>query len=300
VRSKSFSSYQLRRKKLFSTYRMRLLANLICEFLFIFVFVTTSTSAYYDDGGFLNATCNEAQDCYVIDDLHLACWTNFQKCKCENTFRSNFHLKWDNVRKECLMSKYGPCGEKSADLRVGCQDNYVCVDNQCRDPKDTSTKAVKLTPFVFEESECSSSNCKFSDDLRLTCNLDHCSCEKVYIADISGTYWDIRNYDGDRNCSVGKFGPCGTNNGLTIECHGDGITCVNGTCLNASHVISDLGEDCAYVKNCKEGLQCSVDSVCIEPFSVPSGERCKGTMQCQNGLNCRRNGPWSSAFCQET
>lgn len=285
---------------------MRPAFNFICGLSIVLLYVTTS-SAKERVERFLNATCNEAKDCYVIDDttkglLHLACWYDDHKCACSNTFRSNFHLKWDNIDRKCLMSKYGPCGEKGADLVVGCQDNYVCIDNQCRDPKDTSVKAVKLTPFVFEESECVSKNvCQFSEDLPLSCNhqFDRCSCEKVDVADARGTYWDIRNYDGDRNCSVGKFGPCGTKNGITIECHGDGITCVSGTCVNASHPISDLGEDCESEKNCREGLQCSDDSVCIEPFSVERGKRCRGTMQCREGLQCKYSPKYGSSYCQD-
>lgn len=277
---------------------MRLLGNNFCE-LFVVILLLAYTNA--DDDGFLNATCKQAQDCYVLDDpqqgLHLACWFNVNKCKCDNTFRSNFHLKWENGR--CLMSKYGPCGQKTADLVVGCQDGFSCVDNRCRDPKDL--KAVKLTPFVFEQSSCSQSGCQFSDDLRLTCSYDddHCNCAKLYVADARSDYWDVRNYDGDNNCSTGKFGPCGTSNGITISCHGFGITCVNGTCLDASHPISDIGEDCATIINCRQGLQCSPDSICIEPFSLTAGKLCSGNMQCLVGLQCRRNGPWSSAFCQQ-
>lgn len=253
-----------------------------------------------DDEGFLNATCNDAKDCYVLDDpndgLHLACWHNVNKCKCDNTFRSNFHLKWEN--NQCLMSKYGPCGQKGDDLVVGCQDGFVCVENRCRDP--ANTKAVKLTPFIFESAPCELAGCRFSDELQLTCSEDRCSCEKIYVADRASSYWDIRNYDGDNDCSTGKFGPCGTNNGITITCHGAGIECVNGTCLDPNHLISDNGEECASIKNCKEGLECSPDSICIEPFSLGDGKRCAGKRQCEEGLECRRNGPWSSAFCQKS
>lgn len=277
---------------------MRLIENYVCDFFLVILFVIVYTNA---DDDFLNATCNEAKDCYVIDDpnqgLHLACYYNVHKCKCVNTFRSNFHLKWENH--QCLMSKYGPCGQKGTDLIVGCQDGFICVDNHCRDPNDI--QAVKLTPFVFEQSACSDGGCQFSDDLRLTCKYDenHCNCEKVYTADARGTYWDIRNYDGENSCSTGKFGPCGTKNGIYIACHDLGTTCVNGTCLNASHPISDIGEDCATIKNCKQGLQCSPDSICIEPFSLPEGNRCSGNMQCQEELQCRRDRPFSSAFCQK-
>lgn len=285
---------------------MRPATKFICGLSIVLSILTTS-SAMERDEGFLNATCNEAQDCYVIDDtskglLHLYCWYDVHKCICSNSFHSNFHLKWDNIDRKCLMSKYGPCGAKGADLVVGCQDNFVCIDNQCRDPKDTSAKAVKLTPFEFEESQCFSSNvCQFSEDLHLSCNriLDRCNCEKVDPADARGTYWDLRNYDGDRNCSAGKFGPCGIRNGIIIECHGDGITCVSGTCVNASHPISDLGEECAYDRNCKGGLLCSDDSVCIEPFSVESGKRCTGTTQCREGLLCRYSRIYGSSYCQD-
>lgn len=270
-------------------------------FLFIISFVTICSANNNENEGFLKATCNEAKDCYVIDNsshgLHLACWHNVHRCKCVNTFRSDFHLKWENG--QCLMSKYGPCGEKGTDLAVGCQNGFVCVENQCRDPKDNSAKSVKQVPLIFEESDCSSNHCQFSEDLHLTCNGgNHCSCQKVYVADLGDTYWDIRNYDDDHNCSVGKFGPCGKKDGITIECHGDGITCVSGTCLNASHPISDIGEDCGYTRNCREGLQCSLDRVCIEPNSLGEGKRCSGTMHCRAGLQCRRSGPWSSAFCR--
>lgn len=273
----------------------------ICAVLFVISFTTICSARYNNNDGFLNATCNEAKDCYVIDDLslgllHLACYGNVHKCKCENTFRSDFHLKWENG--QCLMSKYGPCGEKGAELVVGCQNGFVCVENQCRDPNDISGKSVKLTPFIFDESNCSSGHCQFDEDLHLMCNSEnHCRCQKVEIADIAGTYWDIRNYDEDNDCSVGKFGPCGSKDGVTIECHGDGITCVGGTCLNASHPISNIGEDCAYTKNCKDGLQCSLDSVCIEPFTLGVGKACSGNLHCQKGLQCQSMGPWSYSWC---
>lgn len=268
-----------------------------CEFFAIVLFVVYTSA----DDGFLNATCKEAKDCYVLDDpndgLQLACWYNVNKCKCDNTIRSNYHLKWEN--NQCLMSKYGPCGQKGDDLVVGCQDGFICVDNSCRDPKDTKT--VKLSPYSFEKSLCTAGACQFSDDLRLTCNYDedHCNCEKVYIADGRDTYWDIRNYDGDHTCSTGKFGPCGTRNGITITCHGVGLTCVNGTCLDANHPISNAGDECATTTNCRDGLLCSQDYICIEPFSLAVGKICEGKMECQEGLECRSNGPWSLAFCEQ-
>lgn len=281
---------------------MRLFAyKIIICVVVLYVKTCSSQTDDANEDGFLNVTCNQAQDCYVLEDssygLHLACWHDVHKCKCDNTFRSNFHLKWQNG--QCLMSKYGPCGDKGNGLAVGCQDGFACIDNNCRDPNNA--KSVRLTPFTFDESQCSEGDgCQFSDDLRLACNGENrCNCEKVYVADLRSTYWDIRNYDGDNTCSVGKFGPCGSKNGITIECHGNGITCVAGTCVNATHPISDAGEDCATIKNCKEGLQCSPDSVCIEPFSLAEGKRCSGDMQCQKDLKCRRNGPWSSAFCQQ-
>jgi len=278
---------------------MKLFVN--CGILFIIWMVTTSSA----EDGFLNATCNSAKDCYLLDDVNeglwLACWYNVNRCKCQNTISSNFHLKWEN--NQCLMSKYGPCGDKGSGLAVGCSDGFICVDNRCRDPVDT--KSVKLTPYVFSESKCTSGGCSFSDDLHLECSHsdDHCMCDKIYIADGRGTYWDIRNYDGDNNCSVGKFGPCGTKNGITIECHGDGISCVNGTCLNPSHPISEVGENCESVKNCKEGLLCSLESVCIEPFSLEENKICSSDNQCREGLQCRRRpgaGPWSFAFCMQS
>jgi len=267
----------------------------------LFILMVTTSSA---EDGFLNATCNSAQDCYVLDDVNhglwLACWYNVHKCKCQNTITSNFHLKWEN--NQCLMSKYGPCGDKGSGLVVGCSDNFICVDNRCRDPADT--KSVKLTPYVFDESKCTPSGCIFSEDLRLECNHydDRCVCEKVYIADGRSTYWDIRNYDGENNCSVGKFGPCGTKNGITIECHGDGISCVNGTCVNPSNPISEVGGDCESVKNCKGGLLCSLESVCIEPFSLAEGKICSSDDECSKGLKCLHSplaGPWSNAFCSQ-
>lgn len=285
---------------------MKLFINCVRDLLLLIVFLTASSTAdnsVGDDDGFLNATCHEASDCYVLDGVNqglwLACWYNVHKCKCQNTISSDFNLKWEN--RQCLMSKYGPCGAKG-ELAVGCQDGFVCVDNQCRDPNDT--RSVKVTPFIFNESSCSKGGCSFNDELSLRCNhlTDQCECAKVYIADARDSYWDIRNYDGNNNCSIGKFGPCGTKNGITINCHGDGITCVSGTCLDANHMISNVGEDCATTRNCKEGLLCSLDYICIEQFSLPENKICSNDNECQRGLQCRRRpgaGPWSFAFCQK-
>ncbi|KAG4071762.1 hypothetical protein HA402_011916 [Bradysia odoriphaga] len=246
---------------------MNLIKNCVRDFLLAVCLVTICSADNVDDG-FLNVTCNEAQDCYVLDDVNqglwLACWYNVQKCKCQNTISSDFNLKWDSGK--CLMSKYGPCGAKG-ELAVGCQDG------------------------------CS------LDDLELRCNYDseQCECAKVYIADAADTYWDIKSYDGNKNCSVGKFGPCGSKNGIVIDCHGDGITCVNGRCLDPNHLTSDVGEECADKRNCKEGLLCSQSSVCIEPFSLPEEKLCGTDEECQKGLQCKRlHGPWSSAFCTRT
>jgi len=282
---------------------MILLQSCTCGILFLIFFVTSCNFvSSSSDEGFLNATCNEAKDCYVLDDanqgLWLACWYNVHKCKCQKTVKSEFHLKWEND--QCLMSKYGPCGNKGSGLAVGCSDGFICVYNRCRDP--SNTKAVKSIPYVFTESKCKPNGCRFSENLHLECSHsdDHCKCKKVYIADARSTYWDIRNYDGDNNCSVGKFGPCGTENGITIQCHGPGISCVNGTCLNSSHPISEVGEDCQSDKNCNVGLLCSLESVCIEPFSLVDGMICSSDNQCHEGLKCRRRlgaGPWSFAVC---
>lgn len=256
--------------------------KLFCRVLLLLFCVSTICSAENDD--YLDVECHDAKDCYVVDNsLALACYHSVNKCKCQNTFMSDFYLKWEN--KQCLSSKYGPCGTKGK-VTVGCLGGFVCVDNQCRDPKDTRPEAVKVTPFVFTESKCSD-GCSF-DGANLRCDhkSDHCECAKIYVADGTDDYWNIRNYDGDNDCSVGKFGPCGTKNGITIGCHGDGITCVSGTCLNANKLISDVDEDCVTKKNCKEGLLCSEYNTCIEPFSLEKDKMCKEDEECQKGLKC--------------
>jgi len=286
---------------------MKTFVNCVRDFLLLISLVTIcSANSDSVDDGFLNVTCNESSDCYVLENVNqglwLACWHNVHKCKCQNTISSDYNLKWEH--RQCLMSKYGPCGGKG-ELKVGCQDGFVCVDNQCRDPNDTNPKSVKVTPYIFDGSKCSENGCSFSDEMDLRCNYEtnQCECAKVYIADARDSFWDIRNYDGNKNCSIGKFGPCGTKNGITIECHGEGITCVDGTCLNADHKISEVSEDCASTKNCKEGLLCSLNSICIEKFSLSLNEICNGEEECQKGLQCRHRpeaGPWSFAVCQKT
>lgn len=264
----------------------------------ILLLIISATICSSSDDGLLNVECHKAQDCYVLNgELELACWYGVNKCKCYNTMSSNFNLKWEND--QCLMSKYGPCGG-NGNLYVGCQDGFVCVDSQCRNPSDTRPEAVRDTPYRFTESNCIG-GCSFGE-LSLTCDYDRnqCQCEKVYVADISDSYWDMRNYDGNRNCSVGKFGPCGTKNGITIECHGDGITCVSGTCLDANQLTSDVGEDCATQTNCREGLLCSQEHVCIVPFSLPENKLCDADNECQEGLQCRKypdDSPFNSSFC---
>jgi len=271
--------------------------NNFVSYIVLLVFLVNICSADESDDGFLNVTCNQASDCYVLEShgLSLACWHSVHKCKCQNTFRSDFHLEWENGK--CLMSKYGPCGA-NGELEVGCQDGFVCVDNQCRDPTDTSLRSVKVTPYIFTESKCSE-GCSI-DELRLRCNFEseQCECAKIYVADARDSYWDVRSYDGNNNCSVGKFGPCGIKNGLTIDCHGNGITCINGKCLDANHLTSDVGEECASKENCKDGLLCSRSNVCIQPFSLPENKICSTDEECQKGLQCKRlHGPWSSPFC---
>ncbi len=275
---------------------MHLYKNCVSAVLLLAFFATVCRAS---DDGFLNVTCNEASDCYLLEDkgLSLSCWYDEHKCKCDNSFVSDFNLKWEDG--QCLMSKYGPCGSRG-DIAVGCQDGFVCIENQCRDP--SNTRSIKVTPFVFDETKCS--DCSFGD-MRLRCNydLEQCECAEVRFADGPSSFWDIRSYDGNKNCSVGKFGPCGTNNGITIDCHGDGITCIDGTCLDANHILSDVGEDCAFQKNCKEGLLCSRISICIEPFSVEEHKICSGDNQCQIGLQCKRDpshGPWSYPYCTNT
>lgn len=275
--------------------------NCVRGILLLILFVNICSS---DSDGFLNVTCREASDCYVLDNVNqglwLACWYNVNKCKCQNTISSDYNLKWENNK--CLMSKYGPCGGKG-ELVIGCQDGFVCVDNQCRDPNDI--KSVKVTPYIFSESKCPGGCSLNGMDLRCNFNTRQCECAKVYIADGRDSFWDIRNYDGDKNCSVGKFGPCGSANGITIECHGDGITCVSGTCLNANHMISEVGEDCASIENCKQGLLCSMENVCIEPFSLAENKLCSNGLddnECQKGLQCRRRpdaGTFSFGFCRK-
>ncbi len=277
---------------------MNLYKNCVGAVLLLAFFASVCSAS---DDGFLNVTCDQASDCYILPSkgLELYCSYNVHKCKCSmlTYIRSKVNLKWKDG--QCLMSKYGPCGARG-DVAVGCQDNFICIDNQCRDP--TNTGLVKVVPFVFEEAPCSLSFCSFGD-MRLKCNYEsnQCECAESVPADAPSSYWDTRNYDGNKNCSVGKFGPCGTRNGITIDCHGDGITCVNGTCLDANHIISDVGEDCAFQSNCKEGLLCSANNVCIEPFSVGENKICHSKNECRKELQCRRYpgaGPWSYPFCR--
>lgn len=89
------------------------------------------------------------------------------------------------------------------------------------------------------------------------------------------------------------IGPCGIENGIKIDCHGVGISCVDGNCLNQNHLISDAGEDCEYTKNCKVGLLCS-SGMCIEPFSLPESKICGGKNECQKGLECVSTEPWGT------
>lgn len=144
-----------------------------------------------------------------------------------------------------------------------------------------------VSRFVFTESKCSESYCKFDDTL-LWCNResDRCECAELLRQDSFSKLWDIRSYYGNNNCSTGKFGPCGSRDGITIDCHDDGITCVSGTCLDANHLLSDVGESCPSQNFCKEGLLCSFDSVCIEPFTQSENGTCRVDNECEKGLHC--------------
>jgi len=254
-----------------------------------------------DQEGFLeDVTCNDAADCYVKDgELALACWYSVKKCKFQNTYQSIYSLQ--TISNECVMSKYGPCGKKG-EVEVGCSDGFECINGKCLDPKEPTK--IANGPVEFQTGSCKA--CQFSDDLQLQCDgfdsgAEKCLCQKVYIADGRGTLWDLRNYDGDKNCSAGQFGPCGEHNGVKIECHGEGISCVDGTCVNPEHPKSVLNGPCQEDKNCDATLICSHSRKCIQPNTTPSGESCNTDAECVQGTSCKRDprlGPWSSPKCQ--
>jgi len=96
--------------------------------------------------GNLNKSCaHSAEDCvFRLDHLlsyhevYLDC-INWQ-CTCRAWRDAPEELRWDlkwNGR-DCLISKYGPCGGNSG-LDVACQDDLLCIQSRCRNPRSFHT-----------------------------------------------------------------------------------------------------------------------------------------------------------------
>jgi hypothetical protein len=217
-----------------------------------------------------------------------------------NTYQSIYNLEWTGDK--CLMSKYGPCGANGT-VKVGCSGGFECIEGRCRDPRD-ELKTVKGAYSFPGTGHC---NCQFSEDLILMCDDDggeeKCVCREVELADARSPLWELRNYDGDKNCSVGHFGPCGEKDGVKIECHGEGMACVDGICTNPAHPRSELGEPCQDNKNCVSGsgLICAYSRKCIKPKTLELGAECSVDKECADGLACEQNGDWwEAATCTKT
>jgi len=280
-----------------------MIKSLVFFCIFLFAINGSLVTAGQNDDGFLEgSSCHSAKDCYIGNGnaLALACYYNVNKCKCYNTVSSIYQLTWDKESRQCLSSKYGHCGENGA-VKVGCADGFVCANNRCVDPKDDA-KAVK-DAFTFPVSDCIS--CRFSEELSLMCEgwdtpSPFCTCRQNFPADKRGNVWELGNYVGSHNCSVSQFGPCGTKDGVKIECHGEGMECVKGICTNPAKPLSSLNEKCQESKNCGDGNICSHGYVCIKPNSAPREASCNSNEECSAGLVCKSNpqhGPWSSRRC---
>jgi len=198
-----------------------------------------------------------------------------------------------------IFFRYGHCGKNGA-VVVGCADGFACIENRCRDPKD-KTKTVK-DAYTFPVTSCSA--CQFSPDLSLTC--DHwtnpqqpsCICKEQYVADGKSNAWSLRNYDGGYNCSVSQFGPCGTRNGVKLDCHEEAMECVDEICINPKKPYSSTNEICGQTKNCAEGLICSGNQVCITPKTSGEGVPCDADEECTEGFTCKQTQwPWGYRRC---
>lgn len=126
-----------------------------------------------------------------------------------------------------------------------------------------------------------------------------CICNVRTVAADTGNsnIWRLYNYAGISNCSVGKFGPCGEwNNGLKVDCSGEGIEYINERCMNPMKLISNKCESCELTKDCAQGLICS-HRKCIILKSVGKNFPCSQDEDCIEELKCNFTG-FTGGLCK--
>jgi len=243
---------------------------------------------------FLNKSCSNFEDCIITPGvLHLGCFRTAGKCNCGNNFASIHNLDYTESG-QCLMFKFGHCGRnKAEDLEVGCQEGFVCIDRQCRDPSDPQNLHGPKLEEPFSYAKSCIDGCEFSPELPLKCGgQGHCICEREDSPGAKSTAWGVQNYVGNSNCSVNQFGPCGLRNGLRVDCVGEDFECLNGTCTFIPGKLSGLGGYCKDDSGCEGSLICSARGSCIKKSSGIKGAHCERDIECEEGRKCESAGIW--------
>lgn len=157
------------------------------------------------------------------------------------------------------------------------------------------------------DSDCSSSTCRGSvclSTLSGNCTMDACcpsptlcipdgggSTKCKFIGTTPGAICLINSHCSNHmECWEGREcrykinnGPCGGHS----DCVGSPPVCLNRLCIEPGGEKAPCVEPDGTVvpSACKAGLLCGV-VVCVKPSSLPEGDRCRTTLECQPSLSC--------------
>jgi len=220
-------------------------------------------------------------------------------CAFKKHCKANSMLTCNRATHKCIKSKSTPDGKE-------CAENEDCANENCVVPalpfapsicgNGSSTDGSNgdgSTGHLFPVSSCNACGFNLGElKVELTCvNQTFCSCKHNPPADSRPEYWKIKGQDGADNCTVSKFGPCGEQNGIKIDCS-KGLECNKDKyCIDPQNPESDENGLCGSKKHCKndKGLTCNRATYkCIKSKSTPEGEDCAENEDCKSE-NCARD-----------
>lgn len=112
------------------------------------------------------------------------------------------------------------------------------------------------TTLTFERTCNEDHDCYYEigmvGGIRLTCKSGKCECQKTPLIYLDGPNFDVRVLNG--KCLSSRYAPCGTTNGITIECD-EGSTCIEDRCRSTIRTVPK-GSHCHEDIDCQEGLIC--------------------------------------------
>lgn len=139
--------------------------------------------------------------------------------------------------------------------------------NKVADTNSTET-TLKFERNCVNDRDCHYENEKARGQVHLTCKEGTCQCQNPSVP-----VQDVPNYSVrvlNNECVVRSNAPCGTTNGITLECE-DGKFCIEGRCRSqirtrAKYFLCDEDIDCEEGLKCIEKKVPPIVSYCRDPI----------------------------------